>query len=65
MKALVAPLERWTDKEQTQAEVQTLILDQLFEALPSPPYTDDDKQTIADRIYQHIWQQTINNVVAA
>ena len=55
---LIAPLERWTDKEQTQAEVEVRILDHLFEALPTPPFTDDDKQLAAKRVYQHIWQQS-------
>jgi type I restriction enzyme, R subunit len=55
---LIAPLERWTDKEQTQAEVEVKILDHLFETLPSPPFTDEDKQLAAKRVYQHIWQQS-------
>ncbi|MBL8853991.1 MAG: type I restriction endonuclease subunit R [Planctomycetaceae bacterium] len=56
---LIAPLERWTDKEQTQAEVETLILDHVFVNLPSPPFTDDEKQQVARRVYEHIWQQSV------
>ena len=55
---MIAPLEHWTDKEQTQAEVEVKILDHLFEMLPSPPLTDDEKQFAAERVYQHIWQQS-------
>jgi len=55
---LIAPLERWTEKEQTQAEVRVFILDHLFETLPTPPFTTDEKQGIAQRVYQHIWQQS-------
>ncbi len=55
---LIAPLERWTEKEQTQAEVEVFILDHLFETLPTPPFTTDEKQGIARRVYQHIWQQS-------
>jgi type I restriction enzyme R subunit len=51
-------LERWTDKEQTQAEVEVFILDQVFASLPTPPFTVEEKQTVAKRIYQHIWQQS-------
>ena len=58
--ALIAPLERWTDKETTQAEVEVFILDRVFEALPSPPFSDADKQEVAKSVYQHIWQQSMN-----
>ena len=56
---LIAPLERWTDKEQTQAEVEVFILDQVFASLATPPFTEEEKQTVAKRIYQHIWQQSV------
>ena len=58
IQSLIAPLERWTDKEQTQAEVEVFILDHLFKVLPSPPFSDDDKQAVAKRVYQHVWQQS-------
>lgn len=56
---LIAPLERWTNKEQTQAEVETCILDHVFLNLPSPPFTDEEKQQVARRVYLHIWQQSV------
>ena len=31
---LIAPLERWTEKEQTQAEVEVFILHNLYRLLP-------------------------------
>lgn len=65
VQALIAPLERWTDKEQTQAEVQVLILDHVFATLPSPPFTDDEKEVVADRVYRHIWQQSVGNDTVA
>ena len=37
IRKLIAPLERWTEKEQTQAEVEVGILDHVFEELPTPP----------------------------
>lgn len=49
----------WTEKEQTQAEVEVFILDHVFQVLPTPPFTDDEKQTIAKLAYQHIWQQSV------
>jgi len=57
---LIDPLDQWTEKEQTQAEVQTFILDHVYLALPEPPYTSDDKQRAAERIYGHVWQQSVS-----
>lgn len=58
LKALLAPLDRWWEKTQTQAEVQTFILDNLFLNLPNPPFNDGQKQEAANRVYQHIWRQS-------
>ena len=58
VRALIAPLERWTEKEQTQAEVETFILDYVYQELPTPPFTEDEKQAISKLAYQHIWQQS-------
>ncbi len=57
--AAIAPLDRWTEKEQTRAEVETFILDHVFQTLPEPPYTTDDKQEVAAAVYRHIWQQSV------
>lgn len=56
--AVIAPLDRWTEKEQTQAEVESFILDQVYLSLPEPPYTADDKADVAQLVYRHIWQQS-------
>lgn len=58
---LIAPLQQWTEKEQTQAEVEVFILDQIFALLPSPPFTDDEKQRMATRVFEHIWQQSVQS----
>ena len=58
IRKLIAPLERWTEKEQTQAEVEVFILDHLFETLPTPPFTSEEKQAVAKRVFQHVWQQS-------
>ncbi len=55
---LIARRDRWTEKEQTQAEVETLILDHVFSALPNPPFTDDDTQAMAKQVFRHVWQQS-------
>lgn len=59
--AIIAPLDRWTEKEQTQAEVESFILDQVYLSLPEPPYTADDKAEVAQLVYRHIWQQSLRN----
>jgi type I restriction enzyme R subunit len=58
LQRLIAPLEQWTEKEQTQAEVEVFILDHVYQALPEPPYTADDKREVAELVYRHIWQQS-------
>jgi type I restriction enzyme R subunit len=58
IRKLVAPLERWTEKEQTQAEVEVFILGHVFQTLPTPPFSDDEKQAVAKRVYLHVWQQS-------
>jgi hypothetical protein len=34
-----------------------LILDNLLEALPTPPFTAKEKESAARRVYQHVCQQ--------
>ena len=65
LQRLIAPLEQWTEKEQTQAEVEVFILDHVYMALPEPPYTADDKKEVAGLVYQHIWQQSANGLFAS
>jgi type I restriction enzyme R subunit len=58
LRKLIAEREQWTEKEQTQAEVEVLILDNLFSALPTPPFTVEEKESLAKRVYNHVWQQS-------
>ena len=60
LRRLIAQRERWTEREQTQAEIEVLILDSLFTTLPTPPFTDAEKQVMANQVYQHVWQQSAN-----
>ena len=64
LQRLIAPLEQWTEKEQTQAEVEVFILDHVYQALPEPPYTVEDKKALAGRVYRHIWQQSASGMFA-
>lgn len=65
LRGLLAPLERWTDKEQTQAEVEIFILDQLYTDLPSPSFTVEDRQEAAAIVYRHVWQQSVSGAFLA
>ncbi|MDA8254894.1 MAG: type I restriction endonuclease subunit R [Betaproteobacteria bacterium] len=65
LQRLIAPLEQWTEKEQTQAEVEVFILDHVYRALPEPPYTAADKKEAALLVYRHIWQQSASGLFAS
>lgn len=57
IKQIIAPMHDWWEKEQTRAEVEVEILDQLFEVIPIPPYSEEDAQKYAAQIYNYIWQR--------
>jgi type I restriction enzyme R subunit len=60
VKARLAELDRFWEKEQTKGEVETLILDHVYTSLPTPPFTDNDKKVIAANVYAHVWQQAVS-----
>lgn len=65
LQQLIAPLDRWTEKEQTQAEVETFILDHLYMALPDPAYSVTEKSELAQLVYRHVWQQSASGQFAS
>lgn len=64
IKECLAELDRFWEKEQTKSEVETLILNEIFVKLPSPPFTPEQKTQVADNVYAHVWQQAMNGVFA-
>ena len=60
VRARLAELDRFWEKEQTKAEVQVFILDEVFSSLPTPPFTEDEMKAVASDVYDHIWQQAVN-----
>jgi type I restriction enzyme R subunit len=58
LQQLLRPMAHWTRNATTQAEVQTSILDWLFETLPRPPFTEIETETLANRVYEYVWQQS-------
>ena len=44
IKARLAELDRFWEKEQTKADVEVFILDNVFANLPTPPFTAEEKK---------------------
>lgn len=63
--ARLADLDRFWEKEQTKGEVEALILDHVYTDLPSPPFTDTEKDLIARNVYAHVWQQAMSGALAS
>ena len=64
IKARLTELDRFWEKEQTKAEMRVFILDGVFANLPTPPFTVEEKQSVASDVYTHIWQQVVNGEFA-
>ena len=64
IKARLAELDRFWEKEQTKADVEVFILDELFASLPTPPFTADEKKAVAADVYAHVWQQAVSGEFA-
>jgi type I restriction enzyme, R subunit len=61
----IATMPNWTRNTQTQADVKVLILDAIWNSLPRPPYSEDDVEVLAGKIYDHVWGQWSGGVSAA
>jgi type I restriction enzyme R subunit len=48
----------WTKNTSTQAEVKVFILDNLWQSLPRPPFTDQETEVLAGRVYNYVWQRS-------
>jgi type I restriction enzyme R subunit len=64
IKARLAELDRFWEKEQTKADVEVFILDKVFTSLPTPPFTPEEKTLVAENVYAHIWQQAMSGEFA-
>ncbi len=64
IKARLAELDRFWEKEQTKGDVEVFILDHVFASLPTPPFSANEKKVIAESVYGHIWQQAMNGEFA-
>ncbi|MCC5841859.1 MAG: type I restriction endonuclease subunit R [Opitutales bacterium] len=57
IRKIIGSMQEWTVKEQTRAEVEVSILDKVFEVLPSPPFSDEDKQVVAHDLFEFVWSR--------
>lgn len=55
--------DKFWEKEQTKGEVELIILAHVYTTLPTPPFTDGEKQLIAASVYAHVWQQAISGAL--
>ncbi|MDP1858016.1 MAG: type I restriction endonuclease subunit R [Gemmatimonadaceae bacterium] len=58
LRDLLRPMPRWLQNATTQAEVKVFILDRLYDSLPRPPFTEDETEDIASRVYDYVWQRS-------
>jgi type I restriction enzyme R subunit len=52
------PMPSWTKNTETQADVKVFILDSLWQTLPRPPFTEQETEVIAGRVYEYVWQRS-------
>jgi len=64
IKAQLAELDHFWEKEQTKADVKVFILDEVLTRLPTPPFTEEEKNLLAANVYAHVWQQAMNGEFA-
>lgn len=64
IKARLSQLDRFWEKEQTKADIEVFVLDEVFRRLPTPPFSAEEKNTIARKVYGHVWQQAIRGEFA-
>ena len=55
---LLKPMHDWRQNTTTQAEVKVFILDKLWQSLPRPPFTEQETEEVAARVYDYVWQRS-------
>lgn len=61
----LATMPQWIENTTTRADVEVFILDSLHQSLPRPPFTDDEAEMLASRIYTFVWQQSRRSLLKA
>jgi hypothetical protein len=58
LRELFRPMHDWTQNTATQAEVKVFILDNLWVTLPRPPFSEEETEKVANRVYDYVWQRS-------
>jgi type I restriction enzyme R subunit len=64
LEELLRPMPEWTQNASTQAEVKVLILNNLYNSLPRPPFTETEIERASDGIYSFVWQKSASHTTA-
>jgi type I restriction enzyme R subunit len=64
LQELLRPMQDWTQKAATQAEVKVFILNTLYRSLPQPPFTDEEIERASDNVYSFVWQRSASHSTA-
>jgi len=64
IKARLEDLDRFWEKEQTKADIEVLIRDKVYDSLPTPPFSPEEKEAMAAEVYTHVWQQAVRSELA-
>ncbi|MGH3431307.1 MAG: type I restriction enzyme endonuclease domain-containing protein, partial [Thermocrispum sp.] len=63
LRELLQPMHDWTKNTTTQAEVKVFILDNLWRSLPRPPFTDEETEAMAGRVYDYVWHRSARSAI--
>jgi len=58
LRELLRSMNDFTQNTTTQAEVKMFILDNLWQSIPRPPFTEEETEALAARVYDYVWQRT-------
>jgi len=56
---LLEPMHDWTKNAATQAQVETVIRDSLWQSLPQPPFSEEETETLVKRVYDYVWDRSV------
>jgi type I restriction enzyme R subunit len=55
--AQLQKMPEWTKNEASRADVETRVYDIVWMELPTPPYSDEEKERISQEVFNFVWQQ--------
>jgi type I restriction enzyme R subunit len=58
LREILKPMPDWTQNTSTQAEVKIFILDNLWRSLPRPPFTEEETEQAAAKIYDYVFERS-------